>query len=418
MKKTVVVLFAVSFLLGAGNAGAQTAKQLEQGKVLNLSEEYTRDELNEMNGSRLGNSPDESFFPWENIAQVHASSELEQKYGAGNLTDRTWESWAEGAAGNGIGESFTVEFKLPVKLNGFYLRNGYGQADYYFRNNRIKSLEIVYNDTVNGGTLEVEDSFYEMRYSVPGTERQGDFVECTKITFIIKDVYPGTEYDDTCITEILFSAPELRSARFWIENEATDRAERFRADRYTVSLLKAMYEGYGVQTRINSDGELEIYEMPSFAADDYEWFKPELGLSGEVAHMYFSGTGAGQEGHRYKIFLSPDFPPLMIIYKWSTTSLFYLENELYKIQLFNGTSWEDRNGEPAVMSVLAFKKDMEDRGLMCYFSFEDSSSGVVFSKRNSLILEATEIVIDNDLPHLNIMETYRLIWNGEKFELQ
>ena len=335
-------------------------------------------------------------------------------YGAGNLTDGTYRSWVEGAEGNGIGESFTVEFMLPVKLYGFYLRNGFGQLDHFYKNGRVKTFEIVLDDAASGELVHIEDEYIRGSYYFTSIFKTRDFIECSKVTFIIRDIYPGTEFTDTCISEILFTAPDLRFGEGWIENSPRDILNGFTADKYTVSLIKAMYEGYGLRTRLDGNGELEMYTEETFDINK-GWYKPSVKLSGEVAHRYFSGTGAGQAGHRYKIFLSEDFPPLLIVYAWDTTSLTYFENRLYKIKLFNGTSWEDRDTEPAIVSILTLKEDIEARGLWCQFLFEDyedDSGNIAFGNQNSLVLRAVETESNN------VLEKIRFLWNGKKFELQ
>jgi phosphate transport system substrate-binding protein len=133
------------------------------------------------------------------IDSISASSTLapgnRDRYDVNNLRDRTDRSWSEGAAGSGVGEYFVIKLKAPVETAGFVLRNGYGNLDYYAQNNRVKSFKIVFDDTFTE-TVAVKDSYEFEQY------RFGKTYTCSKIQFIINEVYPGTLYNDTCIAEI------------------------------------------------------------------------------------------------------------------------------------------------------------------------------------------------------------------------
>ncbi|GHV59086.1 hypothetical protein AGMMS49579_26710 [Spirochaetia bacterium] len=144
----------------------------------------------------------QEYFPQTNIKKISASSVLEERYKIENLIDKTWQSWAEGSGGDGVGESFSVEFKLPVKLGGFILKNGYGQLDYFYKNNRVKSFEVLFDNETSGRIIKTNDTFEHEWYNFPGTVYVSDYIECTKITFIIREIYPGTHYNDTCIAEM------------------------------------------------------------------------------------------------------------------------------------------------------------------------------------------------------------------------
>jgi phosphate transport system substrate-binding protein len=134
------------------------------------------------------------------IADIRASSTLadsREEYAASKLTDRMDYSWSEGAPGNGVGEHITVTFAGVTDVAGFVLKNGYGQLEYYGKNNRVKSFRILFDD-IYGETMEIRDSINFEQYVFKSP------VRCSKIQFIIDDVYPGTQYDDTCIAEIRF----------------------------------------------------------------------------------------------------------------------------------------------------------------------------------------------------------------------
>lgn len=148
------------------------------------------------------------------VGLVEASSGLSDSsgdYPAANLVDISWRSWAEGAAGSGIGEYFTFGRsyngygEYPAWINtssleefiiaGFALKNGYGNPDFYGKNNRVKSFKI-YADGTYIETVSVKDSISFEQYSFETP------ITCKKLRFVIDSVYPGTDYDDTCIEEI------------------------------------------------------------------------------------------------------------------------------------------------------------------------------------------------------------------------
>lgn len=124
-----------------------------------------------------------------------------------NIIDRTSNSWCEGANDDGTGTRIDIRFakskdnKIP-EINYFYIKNGFGKKDYYEANNRVKDI------TVSGYHVNPTRKFSE-RVTLKDTP---DFQKVTlnstfdfsSITIKIDSVYPGSKYNDTCITEISF----------------------------------------------------------------------------------------------------------------------------------------------------------------------------------------------------------------------
>jgi hypothetical protein len=138
-----------------------------------------------------------------------ASSELApsggNRYGVKQLEDVDFKTcWAEGVAGPGIGESLEFRFKSESKagavpFSGFAIKNGYTKSDdVWAKNGRVKEFGL----TVNGkelGTLTLLDTSKSQFVSLRGVQlSSGDVVRLT-----IKSVYPGSKYQDTCVSEIL-----------------------------------------------------------------------------------------------------------------------------------------------------------------------------------------------------------------------
>ncbi|MBE5802415.1 MAG: hypothetical protein E7319_09045 [Clostridiales bacterium] len=118
----------------------------------------------------------------------------------GNFTT----AWNEGASGTGVGEWIRV---LPVDgerytYRGFKIANGFQYHDYYkgdrwIKNNRVKYL-LVYNDAGN----PIESFFIEDVYNGYQYVYFSEPVSSNYLQFEILAVWEGTNFSDTCISEI------------------------------------------------------------------------------------------------------------------------------------------------------------------------------------------------------------------------
>ena len=162
--------------------------------------------------------------------QATASSELasaSDRYCADNVVRENREfAWAEGAEGLGIGEyivydqivfsgSLIESSENHILRAGTYGNDGY--IDYtqicivngYARNNqvwqengRVKTLMMYVYDQPYA-RLALEDTINPQYFTIPqGDIRVSNGGEVT-FKFVIEDVYPGTMYEDTCITGIV-----------------------------------------------------------------------------------------------------------------------------------------------------------------------------------------------------------------------
>lgn len=146
-------------------------------------------------------------FP--SIQEIKATSELlenTRKYYARNMID-AWSGlpWAEAVPGYGIGETVTfyvsvVSSSFPFK--GFIISNGYvdfQHPDLYRKNARVKVIEVVapnglkkeytIKDTSLFQTIELPENMWSVEYDYEPFEYR----------IIIKDVYKGDLWEDTCI---------------------------------------------------------------------------------------------------------------------------------------------------------------------------------------------------------------------------
>jgi phosphate transport system substrate-binding protein len=152
----------------------------------------------------------EALTGWDGVTAT-ASSELSDSQGsypAQNLIDASFQTWAEGARGNGTGESFTLTTGEPKQIAGFALKNGYGDLNYFLKNNRVKSFKIYIDDTYIE-TIAVKDSIHFEQYALK-TPVTGE-----RFQFVLDSVYPGTAWDDTCVAEIALLTDVLSDKDFY-----------------------------------------------------------------------------------------------------------------------------------------------------------------------------------------------------------
>ena len=105
-------------------------------------------------------------------------------------------NWQEGVDGPGIGQYVAYTLKQTYEIEAMSFRLGNWKTDRYFwGNNRPKTLEIIADN--NSWTITFPDEYmteYVVTFSQP--------VKATNLKFTINDVYKGSQWDDTVITEI------------------------------------------------------------------------------------------------------------------------------------------------------------------------------------------------------------------------
>jgi len=135
----------------------------------------------------------------------------------GDPTREIQSPWAEGVEGDGIGESITLNVKRPLLLFGILIQPGYYDYDDkqpWLKNNRVAALEITLNDE-HTFTESIPDEHFERPYLI----RARDYTKpVNKIKLVIKGVYRGTQFRDTCISLVelrapLTKKPEVQGAR-------------------------------------------------------------------------------------------------------------------------------------------------------------------------------------------------------------
>lgn len=107
-------------------------------------------------------------------------------------------AWQEGVAGNGEGEYVIVSFDNTYTLRGMEICSGYFKSQkLYYENSRPQALMLTFSD---GKSVKVNlrDAF-ESQVITFDRPYSSYYVKIT-----ILSVYPGTEYEDTSISELRF----------------------------------------------------------------------------------------------------------------------------------------------------------------------------------------------------------------------
>ena len=154
----------------------------------------------ETKASLMTNEPDVSNLKKANVIAANASSTISQE-GTSNspmllFDGREDTNWQEGVDGYGLYETISFSFDdfYKVKYIGFKLGN-WKTDRYYVGNAKPKTMTLIFGDYVGQVTFT--------------GERKVEWVEVNKavnansMNISIDDVYPGTQWEDTCITEIV-----------------------------------------------------------------------------------------------------------------------------------------------------------------------------------------------------------------------
>ena len=133
---------------------------------------------------------------------LSVSSQLTGKsgtvYGAAFLNDGdTSTPWEEGVEGDGIGEQITYEPESGTKLQVIRIYPGNGRSDKAFQeNNRPKAITLEIDGKKQALNFDDAGHFYTFSSKKPVTAKQ--------VKLIIDSVYPGSKWQDTCISEVEF----------------------------------------------------------------------------------------------------------------------------------------------------------------------------------------------------------------------
>ena len=115
---------------------------------------------------------------------------------AGKFVMTRSSRWVEGSAGDGIGEYIIVNPSHSDE--GMIFHNGFiapWNLNLFYENSRVKRIRIEYNDVVEYFDIEDTPNPQIIPFRKPAT---------TPIKITIMDIYPGSRYNHTAISNILF----------------------------------------------------------------------------------------------------------------------------------------------------------------------------------------------------------------------
>ncbi len=108
--------------------------------------------------------------------------------------------WAEGAEGDGVGQTITFTFAEPTDLTKVLITSGSTDTlENYLANPRPKELHLVFD---NGGSADIELSEGEYRKAQGFNLKGANGV--SKVDIVISSIYPGRGALDTAIAEVEF----------------------------------------------------------------------------------------------------------------------------------------------------------------------------------------------------------------------
>ncbi|MDM7993459.1 MAG: hypothetical protein QUS11_09110 [Candidatus Fermentibacter sp.] len=185
----------------------------------------------------------------DDVVEIRASSVLASQggidYGPENLLDLDFTTaWCPGGSSGGAGSWIEIELE-PCLLGEIYLVNGYTKSEENLAaNSRIRSLRVIvecdednplreygYSSDMNE-IIELEDPGSEV---IPVDDREwtaldaGNFTSradricsqadigapANRIRIEVLDIYPGDEYQDLCVSEIVIAGYDQEAVESW-----------------------------------------------------------------------------------------------------------------------------------------------------------------------------------------------------------
>lgn len=185
-----------------------------EGASLNSSNVYNiKENSDSMFGYTIINRKKCDELDWipETIsASSSLKSDSNSSYQPNNLFDKKISTaWVEGAEGVGIGEYILLESSKSQAVSGVFIDNGYLKSDDLLRKNgAITKVRFEFSD----GTI-IDSDLYKTYSNSLFKEpislytdyiNFGREIETTSIKMTILEASAGTEYEDTCVSEIRF----------------------------------------------------------------------------------------------------------------------------------------------------------------------------------------------------------------------
>ena len=189
--------------------------ELLQKKIPTASEQKELNILLEKYGEVVENAWDIidggcSWYCGGGNYKIKASSSLGDSYKAEFANDLSYKTaWVEGKKDEGIGEYLEYYFKNDSpRITEIIISNGYMKSEETWKNNnRVKKLKLYVN-SVPFGILNLKDSRTD-QYLEVGTLGHNKNGTDLILKFEILEVYKGSKYNDTAITEIYFDGIDV-----------------------------------------------------------------------------------------------------------------------------------------------------------------------------------------------------------------
>lgn len=194
---------------GAGNAASSessspSSSSSEQGGASSSSSSSDGSSSAKSSASQTGSGSAPVFSGFDSVT---ASSTLATEgvntnsYDASNLMDGDTSScWAEGASGNGVGETVTFVSNKKQTFESVTIWGGYQSSDYHYGINARPKTIAIYADSTLVDTFKLKDAGLGSQ-----TIMFAEPFEASSVTIEIKDIYAGSKYKDCCISEVEFS---------------------------------------------------------------------------------------------------------------------------------------------------------------------------------------------------------------------
>ena len=141
--------------------------------------------------------------PQDVVVSSTQMSKVPNRYAAKHMGDfDTNTAWVEGHPGHGIGESISFTWREKNHFHtcgALVLMNGYQKSkETMTGNSRVKSMDL-YVDGELKARLALQDRLGYQRFGLMGL----DLLEGQSIRLVIQEVYKGTKWKDTCISELI-----------------------------------------------------------------------------------------------------------------------------------------------------------------------------------------------------------------------
>ena len=256
------------------------------------------------------------------------------KYGAQNLIDNTYKSWA----GKGVGTEFVFDFKGEITIYGIVIRNGYGSLGYYLKNNRVKSIKIA-SEKQELGNCNLSDTPDPNCISFLDSP-----ISAKQIKIVITGIYKGSEFDDTCISEITF----LDSPEYCYDSY---KEKEFKYDSWRGNLFAEIYRANSKKARKDALGRCQAYTTTDFEDDSPKWTTIPEHLHNAIYPFGYRGLNKN-----YSIFLMPAGAAVI---EWEKEDVSSLITHFY---IFDGKSLIDAEDNPIFTSIKSLKETINNPG--------------------------------------------------------